>query len=300
MLFDKHREGRNEHRVELAGNTLGKTVVVRSNHAQLFVLDPLLEGYNVFGHIPYFFDGSAAFNLEGVENILSLGTDGSLIVDVIGNGPHLLPIELLGINKHTMVEVGLVDVEVHHARIRTTDLGNVRIAETTTHLCRTAPVLDFCLCARITAFHYARDDGRTFACTIQVGNHFAGGTASIQLAQPGWDVGFGIIRSLFLLEVHDDDRNVQVANSRQHIVRGAIGEHLQNHEIDVSCAELIAGSHRLLLGGHHTAINDLDRIGKRFLECGILAFELWYKLGELWEICSEGNREHTYPCFGFN
>ena len=103
MLLDEHREGRNQHRVELAGNALGKAVVVRGYHAQLLVLHPLLEGHHILRHVPYLLDGTATLDVEGSQDVLGLGTDGRLVGDVVGYGPHLLPVELLGIDEHAMV-----------------------------------------------------------------------------------------------------------------------------------------------------------------------------------------------------
>ena len=299
MLLDEHGEGGDEHGVELAGNAQCKSCIVGGNHAELLVLNPLLEGYDVLGHIPNLFDGAATLDLEGVEDVLCLGADGIFVGDVVGDGPHLLPVELLGIDKHAMVEVGLVDVEIHHARIGTTDLGDVGVAETATYLCGTAPILDLGLNAGITTFDNAGDDGRALAGTVEVGYHLAGGSASVELAQPGGDVGLVVVGSGLLLEVDDDDGHVEVAHGGKHVVGRAVGEHLQDDEIDVGSAELVACFHRLLLGGHHAAIDDLDGVGEGLLECCVLCFKLGNELRELWEVCAKGDGEYADAGFGF-
>ena len=299
VLLDEHGEGGDEHGVELAGDALCKSCIVGGNHAELLVLDPLLEGNDVLGHIPNLFDGAATFNLEGVEDVLSLGADGFLVGDVVGNVPHLFPIELLGIDIHAMVEVGLVDVEVHHAGIGATDLGDVGVAETTTYLGGTAPILDLGLSGGITTFDNASDDSAALAGTVEVGYHFAGGTASVELAKPGGDVGLLVVGSQLLLEVDDDDGHVEVAHGGEHVVGGAVGEHLEDDEVNVGSAELVAGYHRLLLGGYHATIDELDGVGEGLLECFILGFELGNELWELGEIGAKGDGEHADAGFGF-
>ena len=95
--------------------------------------------------------------------------------------PHLLPVELFGIEPHAVVEVGLVDIQIHHTRIRTADLRNVRVAETAAHLCRTAPVFYLVLHLGIITLQTG-DDSMPLASTLQVGYHLAYGTTGIQLA----------------------------------------------------------------------------------------------------------------------
>ena len=268
-------------------------------HAQLLVLNPLFEGYDIFCHIPYLLNGAATLDVEGSQNILCLRTDSSLVGDVVGNSPHLFPVELLGIYEHAVIEVCLVDIEVHHARIWAANLCDVGIAEAAAHLCSTAPVLYLCLNTRVTTFYYTGNDSRALAGTIQVGNHLTNSAAGIEVAQPGGNIGLGIVGSQFLLQIHNDDGHVEIANGRQHIIRGTVGQHLENDKIDISCSELITGSHRLLLGGHHATIDNLNGVWQRLLERLILSLEVWYELWELWQVCLKGNAEYTYLCFGF-
>ena len=157
MLLDEHGESRNQHRVELTSHALSEASVVRGYHAQFLIFHPLLEGYHIACHVPHLLYGATTLYLEGIEDILSLSLDSSLICDVICNGPHLLPVELLGIDIHAVIEVGLIDVEVHHAWIRTTYLSDVGITESTTHLSCTAPVFYLGLHARVTTLYHARD-----------------------------------------------------------------------------------------------------------------------------------------------
>ena len=198
-----------------------------------------------------------------------------------------------------MIEVGLVDVKVHHAWIRTTDLCDVGITETTTHLSSTTPILNLSLSTWVATFNHTSNDCRTLACTIQVGHHLTNGTAGIELAQPCGDVGLGIVGSQLLLQVHDDNGNVEVANGRQHIIRGAIGQHLEDDQVYISSAELVACSHRLLLGGYHATIDNLNGRGQRLLECLILCLKLRNELGELWQVSLQRYAEHAHLCFGF-
>ena len=300
MLLDQHGEGRNQHGVEFSGHALGKASIVRSNHTEFLVLNPLLESHHIFGHVPNLFDGAATFNLEGVEDILSLGADSLFVGDIVSDGPHLLPVELLGIDKHTVIEVGLVDIEVHHAGIGTANLCDIGVAETTAHLSSAAPVLNLSLNLRVATFYDTRNHSRTLTGTIQVGHHLTDGTAGIELAQPDGNVRLCVIGSQLLLHVYDDHRHIQVAHGRQHIIRGAIGQHLQDDEIHVGRTELIAGLHRLFLRGHHSTVDNLDGRGQCLLECCILSLKLRYELWELRQVCSECNGEHAHPCFGFN
>ena len=272
---------------------------MRSYHTQLFVLDPLLEGHDILGHIPDLLDGAAALDVEGVEDVLCLGTDGSLVGNIVGNGPHLLPVELLGIDEHSVVEIGLVNIEVHHAWIGTAYLGDIGIAETTTHLSSTTPILNLSLNTWVAALNHTCNHSRTLAGTIQVGHHLADGTTGIEFAQPGGNVGLGIVGSQLFLYVDNHDGHVQIAHGRQHIVRSAIGQHLQDDQVYIGCTELVACCHRLLLGGHHAAVNNLDGVGQRLLEGCILSLKLGYELRELWQVCLQRNTEHTYSCFGF-
>ena len=81
------------------------------------------------------------------------------------------------------------------------------------------------------------------AGTLQVGYHLTDGTACIEVTQPDGDIGVGIVGSQLLLKVHDHNGNVEVAYSGQHIIRGAIGQHLKDDKIDIGSAELVAGLH---------------------------------------------------------
>ena len=194
----------------------------------MLILNPLLNCNNIFCHIPNLLDGAAALNVEGIQNILCLGTDGSFIGDGVGDGPHLLPVELLGVEEHPVVQVGFVDVQVHHAGVRTTALCQIGVTEAAAHLSGTTPVLALGLHLRVAALDHAGDDGVTLASTLQVGHHLAHGTTGIQLAQPSGGVGIGVVRGFLLLDIHQYHGYVQVAHGGQHIVRGSVGQQLQN------------------------------------------------------------------------
>ena len=241
-LLDQHGEGWNQHGVQLTGNALGEAVIVRSHKGDLLVLDPLLKSNYILCHIPDGFHGSAALDVEGVQNVLGFGTDGGFIGNIVGNRPHLLPVELLGVQPHTVVQVGLVNVQIHHAGIGAANLGKVRIPEAAAHLRGTAPVLNFCLCYRVSALNNTGDDGVALPGPLQIGHHLTHCAAGVQLPQPGGGVGVCVVGSLLLLKVHQHHGNVQVPDSREHIVGGGIGQQLHNDQIYVRSPELVPGS----------------------------------------------------------
>ena len=207
-----------KHGIQQAGLALGEPVVMGGDQAQLLVLDPLLEGHDVLCHLPDLFDAPAALDVKGVQDVLCLGTDGVLVGDVVGDGPHLFPIELLGVQEHAAIEVRFVDVQIHHAGVGAADLGDVGVAEAAANLRGPAPILDFPLHARVAALDDAGDDSVALAEAVQVGHGLAHSAAGVALAQPGGDVGVVVVQRLELLHVHDDDGHVQVAYGGQHVV----------------------------------------------------------------------------------
>ena len=299
-LLDEHRERGDQHRVQLTGHALGKAVVVAGDEGDLLVPDPLLKCDNVAGHIPDLLHRAAALNIEGVQNVLRLGADGVLVGDVVGDGPHLLPVKLLGVEPHTVVQVRLVDVQIHHAGVRAADLRKVRITEAAAHLRGLAPVVDFGLHGGVTALDNAGDDGVALTGALQISDHFADSAAGVQLTQPGGGVGVGVVGGLLLLHVDEDDGHVEVAHGGQHIVRGSVGQQLQNDKVNVGGAELIARGHGLLLGGDDAAVDDLDGVGQRLFEGGVLALKLGDQRGELRQVSAQRNGEHANAGFGFD
>ncbi len=113
-----------------------------------------------------------------------------------------------------MVEVRFVDIEVHHARIGASNLCNVGVAEASAHLCGAAPVFYLCLYQRVATLNDTRNHGMSLAGTFQVGNHFAYGTAGIQLTEPCGNVGLLVVGGFLLLYVHQYDGYIQVAYCR--------------------------------------------------------------------------------------
>ena len=279
---------------------------MRGDESELLVFHPLFEGYHIACHVPhllYKLVGGAslgALNVEGVEDVEGLGADGLLVGDIVGDGPHLLPVELFGVEPHTVVEVGLVDIEVHHAGIGPSYLCDIGVAEAAAHLCGTAPVCDLGLHLWVAALHHTRDHGVALACALQVGHHLAHCAAGIEFAEPRGYVGVGIVGRFLLLHVHQHHRHVEVAHGGQHIVRGGVGEQLQDDEIDIGSAEFVAGRLCLFFGGHHASVDDFHGLWQCLFECLVLAFELRYELWELWQVGSQCDGEHPYPCFGFN
>ena len=180
------------------------------DEAQLLLFHPGLEGHQVTGHVPDLLHGAAALDVEGVQNVLGLLADGGLVGDIVGDGPHFLPIELLGVQPHAVVQVGLVDVQVHHAGIGAADLGQVQVPEAAAHLGGFAPVLYLGLHNGVTALHHTGDDGMALSGALQVGHHLPHGAAGVQLTQPLGGVGVLVVRGAELLDVHQHHGHVQI------------------------------------------------------------------------------------------
>ncbi len=266
--------------------------------AELLVAHPLLEGHDVFRHIPYLLDRAAALNVKGIEDLLGLGADRVLVGNIIGDRPHLFPVELLGVQPHAVVKVGLVDIKVHHAGVGAADLGQIRVAEAAAHLCGAAPVGDLAVDLTVPALDDAGDDGVALAGTLKVGDHLAHGAAGVQRAEPGGRVGVGIVRRFFLLQIDEHDRDVEVAHGGQHVIGGGIGQQLQDHEIHVGGAELVARGHRELLGRDKAAVDQFDRIGDALFKVLILALKFRHEGGKLGQIGAERDGENADACFG--
>ena len=181
-LLNQHGEGRNQHAVQDACLALRKSIVMRRDQAQLLILDPLFKSHDILGHLPDFFDASAAFDIKSIQNILRLCADRLFIRDIIGNRPHGFPVELLRIYMHSSVQVGFINIQIHHTRIGSADLRQIRIPKSSSNLRRTAPVLDLCLYLRIAAFYYAGDHRMSLSESLQIRYHLADSTAGIALS----------------------------------------------------------------------------------------------------------------------
>ena len=147
-----------------------------------------------------------------------LGGNHVLVGDVVGDCPHPLPVELLGVEGHAVVEVGLVDVEVHHARIGTTDLGDVGVTEAAAHLRGAAPVLDLGLGLGVTALDDARHHSMALAGAVEVGDHLANRAARVAHAEPLGSAGRIEVEAADLLQVDENHRHVEVAHGGEHVV----------------------------------------------------------------------------------
>ena len=243
----------------------------------MLIFYPFLKCYNVFGHIPYFLNGSAAFDIKGIKDILSFCTDCILICDIISDCPHLLPVELFGVEEHSVVQVSLINVKVHHTWVRSSDLCNVGVTESSSYLSSLAPVFDLSLNAWISAFYNTCDNSVSLASSLKVCNSFSNSTAGIAFTKPCSNVCVIIIQSFQLLNVYQNNRNVKVTDCRQHIVGCSVGQHLKENKVNVCCTEFISCNHRLLFGCYHSSINDLYSIRNCFLKCFILSFKLRYQ-----------------------
>ena len=105
-----------------------------------FFFYPLFKSNDIFCHIPYGLYRCTALDVKGIQNLLCLDADCGLICNRIRDCPHFLPVELFGIEAHTVVEVCLIDIQIHHARIRTANLCDIGIAESSADLCCAAQI----------------------------------------------------------------------------------------------------------------------------------------------------------------
>ena len=178
------------------------------DHAEVFFFYPLFKSNDIFCHIPYGFHRCTAFDIKSIQNILCFRTDRVFICDMIGNGPHFLPVELFGIEAHTVVEVCLIDIQIHHARIRTANLCDIGIAESSADLCCAAPLCNLFCHVIITAFYHTSDNSMTFSGTLQVCYHLTDCATRIQLAEPFRGIGICIVRRFQFLYIDQDNRYV--------------------------------------------------------------------------------------------
>ena len=225
-LFDQHGKCRDQHAVQFSGNPFGKAVIMGCHHAKLFFFHPLFKCNDIFCHIPYGLYRCTALDVKGIQNLLCLGADCGLICNRIRDCPYFLPVELFRIKSHPVVKIGFIDIQVHHSRIWSSDLGNIGVAESSAYLGCPAPLIDFLCHVSISAFYNTGDDGMTFARTLQIGYHLTDCSTGIQLTEPFWRIGIGIIRCFPLLHIHKHNRHIQVTDCREHIVAGRVGQKL--------------------------------------------------------------------------
>ena len=113
----------------------------------------------------------------------------------------------------------------------------------------------------------------SLSISLKVSYHLTYSAAGIAFAKPGSNVCVVIIQRFQLLDIDQNHRNVQILHCRKHIVGCGVGQKLHKHQIYVCRAEQIARCLGLLLGGNHTAVDNLYGIGKCLFECLILGFE---------------------------
>ena len=251
------------------------------DETQFLVFHPFFKRNDIFCHFPDFFDASAALDVKRIKDILRFRADRVLICDIISDGPHFLPVKLLCIQVHPSVQVGLINVEIHHARVRPADLGDIRVTESPSRLRGTAPVFDLCLDSRISALHNAGDHRMSLTIPFKVSHHLAYSAARIALSEPRRDICVVIVQSFQLLDIHEHDRHIQVLHSREHVVGRSVCKELKEHQIHVRRAEQVARCLGLLFCRHHPAVDDLHRIRDRLLKCLILRLKLRHKRREL-------------------
>ena len=90
-----------------------------------------------------------------------------------------------------------------------------------------------------------------------------------------------------------------VVESPQDVIR-LMDAGLPVDKVNVGGAELIARGHGLLLGGDDAAVDDLDGVGQRLFEGGVLALKLGDQRGELRQVSAQRNGEHANAGFGFD
>ena len=273
---------------------------MRGNEAQLFLFHPGLKGHQVAGHLPNLLNGAAALDVKGVQNVLRLLPDGSLVGNIVRDGPHLFPVKLLGVQPHPVIQVGLVDVQVHHTGIGPADLGQVCVPKTAADLGGLAPVLNLRLHNGIAALHHAGDNSMALAGPLQVGHHLPHGAAGIQLAQPLGGVSMLVVRGAELLDVDQHHGHVQIPHGGQHVVGGGVGQQLEDDQVHIGGAKLVSRLLGQLLGGDNTAVDQLHGIGNHGLKSLVLGLELRHQGRELGQISAQGNGEHTHTGFCFN
>ena len=222
-LFDQHRECRNQHTVKDTSLALCKSVIMGSDHSKMLILYPFLKCYNIFCHIPYFLNCSAALNIKGVQNILSFCTNCILICDIIRNCPHFFPVKLFGIKEHSVVQVGLINVKIHHTWVRSSNLGNICVTESSSYLSCFTPVFNLSLNIWISAFYNTSDNSMSLSSSLKVSNSFSNSTAGISFAEPCSNVCVIVIQSFQLLNIYQNNRNIQVTDCRKHVVGCSVG-----------------------------------------------------------------------------
>ena len=168
----------------------------------------------------------SAFYFKGINDVLRFCLDGGLVRDVICDCPHIFPVKLLGIQAHSVVKVGLIDIEIHHSGIRAADLGNIGLTETSADLSCLTPIFDLSCHLGVAAFYHAGDYRMSLACTLQVCHSLTYGTTGIQVTQPDGNIGIGIVRCQLLLHIDTYYRHVQIADRRKYIIRSRIGQEL--------------------------------------------------------------------------
>lgn len=153
-----------------------------SDHSKMLIFYPFFKCYHIFRHIPYFLNCSAAFDLKGIQNFLSFCTDSIFICNIISNSPHFLPVKLFCIQEHSVVQICLINIEIHHTRIRSSNLCDISITESSSYLSSLTPIFDLCLNSRISTFYNTCDHRVSLACSLQVCHSFAYCTACIPLS----------------------------------------------------------------------------------------------------------------------
>ena len=240
--------------------------------------------------------GSATLYFEGIDDVLCLRLNSFGIGNIVCNSPHIFPVKLLGIQAHSVVKVGLIDIEIHHSGIRAADLGNIGLTETSADLSCLTPIFNLSCHLGVAAFYHASDYSMSLACTLQVCHSLTYGTTGIQVTQPDGNIGIGIVRRQLLLHIDTYYRHIQITDRGKYVIGSCIGQQLQEYQIYVCSTKFITCCHSLFLGGHHATINDIYSIGNRLLEILILCLEIRHQLGELGQICSQSDGKYTDLC----
>ena len=149
-------------------------------------------------------------------------------------------------------------------------------------------------------YGHAGDDGVPLAGALQIRDHLAHRAAGIQFAQPGRGVGVGIVGRAAFLHIDQHDRHVKISHGGQHIVGSRIGQQLQNDQVHIGGAELVAGFLAFLLGRDDAAVDEFHRIGNCLFESVVLGLKLRHKARKLGQVSAQRDGEHADTGLGFH
>ena len=183
------------------------------HHSKIFLFYPFFKCHNVFCHIPYRLNGSCfsvfvRCYIKCLKNIFRLCPDCILVCDMICDCPHFFPVKLFCIKSHAVIQIGFINIQIHHSRIRSSDLCDIGITESSSDLCCLTPLFYLRCHIVISTFHNTGDYCMSLSCSFKICNHLSDCSTCIQLAKPCWCICIGIIRCLTFLNIHKNNRYI--------------------------------------------------------------------------------------------